>query len=595
MMTDVYQSNLAFLQQHHPRLYESLQPYLNTPPAAVETGYDLLRLAQWPNPGVVDGAFLDSLKQDFSHLDYSATAQSSPYHLLVLGLGTQLGSVVEEFHPRHLILYEFQAERLTASLHQDDWSVWKDNLTVLFDPERKATAHDLLQAMVSRNLLTTDGAMVASLHDSIRAQSLAQDLSITSVSLVNHWMTSDYHLRNMRNSLLNSHSPKVRLWRPHKPRPDAPPVMVVGSGPSAEKLMDEIRRLAPSCLVVAAGTAAHVLLSGGVVPDLAVILGSNHGYYNEYRVCVERWPIMRRVPLLASGAADPRCQDFAETLILFNQDSGVLPLDCPSPGMTAPTVTNAAFAVMVEMGFTDFLFFGIDMGARDVRHRYASTHPRIDPQALPDPDGYSPDMPMRARGNFGGQVWTNSTFTVGRQSFESYLPLHPQLQVRNCADGALIRGAQPAMAKKIILPPLSDKDAFVRALITEFPLNTPQPMPLLWPKEQLQEQLSTLRRTLQTILAEPPSHIYDLADALWLNVRHRHMVPLRLMQGSLLSMIYGTVARLNRLSDDDQARLLPEITKRLEQAIMAFCDRIETALDDMAAGQDGDWLIWDEA
>lgn len=338
-----------------------------------------------------------------------------------------------------------------------------------------------------------------------------------------------------------------------------------------------------------------MLLQGGVVPDIGVIAGENHGYYNEHRLCVDRWPIMRTVPLFLNQAADPRFAHLGNPLALFGYPDNPLPCGgVQTPAMTAPTVTNAAVALLAEAGFGDLLFFGIDMGARRLEHRYAATHPRVDPTAIPYADGYNPDMPLRVRGNFGGQVFTSPLFDQARLTFEGFLATHPQVNVRNCGDGALIRGAQPCIAKKLTLDgPLADKAALVAALWQEFPPHAPAACAAVWDEARFQAELETLRTAvLQALDGNSP---YDIADALWPLVHHHHpLLALRLMADSLLGMLSLTLTRLNRLPPTACATVLPPVRQHLITAVDDLCAQTATALHDLSTGQDGPWLIWDE-
>ncbi len=555
-------------------------------------GYTVARLRQAHTPAAPEQALSTALDRLIP--EETENANPSTYHLLVLGFGPLLPDLVAQAQPRHLLVYEPQVWRLLWSLDHLDWEAVFAPVPAIHFVLNTVPALTLLDVLRFHNNLMCEDVILA--HSGGDTAIMAEQITALRPHLFHGWSAMAKRLRCLHNSRQLMQNAQARLWQPHPPRQQAPPVMIVGSGPSAELLMDEIRRLAPSCLVVAAGTAAHVLLQGGVVPDISVIAGENRGYYNEHHLCVERWPIMRTVPLLLNQAADPRFAEFRTPLALFGYPDNPLPCGgVQTPAMTAPTVTNAAMALLAEAGFCDLLFFGIDMGARRLEHRYATTHPRVDVNAIPYADGYNPDMPLRVRGNFGGQVFTSPLFDQARLAFEGFLATHPQVNVRNCGDGALIRGAQPCIAKKLTLgEPLPDKAARVAALWQEFPPHDPAACAAVWDEVRFQAELETLRTALlQALECDSP---YDIADALWpLLHHHRPLLALRLMADSLLGMISLTLTRLNRLSPSDRAAVLPQARQRLITAVDDLCAQTATTLHDLSSGQDGPWLIWDEA
>ena len=624
-IVELYDRNLAFFARRYPAVHAllctlsagetQLVQTADGRPEVIRHGVvygveasEVRRLASLPIPSRQGEMLRQALCQ---HLSIAALPMPHPiydgraYTVLVIGigLGLFLKNVLQQAQCHHLLLFEPTPERLYHSLHVLDWedtlSVLPPSheLTLLLGNDPSIGPNTLLQYVRDANPLATDGVVVLSPPGSALAAEIAQK----QIFLVENWMYVDEKVRSLRNSFLNGQASGmsfVSLWRGTGQLRNCP-VMIVGSGPSADTLMPEIRRLAPHCLVVAAGTAAHVLLNGGVMPDLWVIVGNNHGYYNEFRLCLERWPQARHIPLLLNEAADPRFLSMAERVALFGYSSNPLRplLPTTAPSMAAPTVTNASLGLLADMGYDSFIFFGVDMGARDLDHRYSTAHPRLN-----HGDDCRPEMNIPVRGNLGGKVVTSGVFDSARRAFESYLqwchaedrPLH----IRNCGDGALIRGTHPTLAHKLSLPALPHSKADeVARLWQDFPPLDPQVWHQNWNLPLMLDDLAELRRQFTAALNPAPDNVFDLADRLWAIVRTdtpSHVV-IPLTQGLVVELTSYFLHALNRQTAAVRAAALPALSAALLQSLEQHCAALEALLTDLDQGRtDGSWLVWDE-
>lgn len=613
----LYDRNMAFFARRHPDVYAKLQTLSagDTQRVQREDGsFDVLRygvsygveattlhrLYPLPAQSRQGREFVKRLREILPFETFPLSEPISDgrgYHLAVIGigLGQFLKNVLEQAQCHHLLLLEQTPERLYHSLHILDW---EDTLGVL-PPDYVLTLlfggdsvgpNTILQTLRDANPLATDGVIILSPSEDSLIQRMGQNISL----LVDGWMYVDERIRSLRNSFINAHQAGVRLWQPSEIRRDTP-VMIVGSGPSADSLLEDMRRLAPSCLVVAAGTGAHSLLKAGITPDIIVVIGNDRGYFSDYHTCVTTWPQVRSIPLLLSEAADLRFFDVAEQIALFGHANNPLQplLSSHLPDMVAPTVTNAALSLMAEVGYENFLFFGLDMGAKDLSHRYSSAYPR-----LGRGDDRAP-MPIEVRGNLGGKVFSSSLLDGARRAFENYLAWRDHdkkpLWIRNCGDGARIAGTHPTLARKLELPELPfPKQNEIAELWQSFPPLDPEDLQRTWVLSSLLAEISTLRDNLRAVLTEPPHDCFVLADRLRDVVAGTvgTSVILLIMQGVVVELVSTLLHVLGRQTASTRAAVLPQASVLLLQVFDDCCDRIVMALTDLDQGKtEGSWLV----
>jgi len=130
---------------------------------------------------------------------------------------------------------------------------------------------------------------------------------------------------------------------------------------------------------------------------------------------------------------------------------------------TSPYSANAALMLVAIMGFREVYLFGCDCGAKDAAHHHSGETAYYTLDNYADRDI---EFPLRAPGNFGGEVLSNSYFSWSRWTYEQVIAA-AGLTVRNCSDGVMIAGAQPLPPGDLALTnaPL-DKTAVVETVKT---------------------------------------------------------------------------------------------------------------------------------
>ncbi len=237
-----------------------------------------------------------------------------------------------------------------------------------------------------------------------------------------------------------------------QPRPPhRTPAVIVGSGPSLDGCLDFVAAQRESSVVFSSGTALGPLLKRGIKPDFQVATENTPGTGASIALCAEDHDLSS-ITLLASNTVHPQASRYFDSRVYFFRDtvcsSALFGADFGEMSYTAPTVSNAAAALAIALGFKDLLLVGVDLGARQGKPHHASSsvyYERLD--VLPQADEISAiyNFPYETPGNFGGAVWSNDSFRSAIQNFAFLFERHPSVRVRNLSDGALIPGADPCM------------------------------------------------------------------------------------------------------------------------------------------------------
>ena len=519
------------------------------------------------------------------------------FHLisLGLGLGLHLPLMAHATAARSLIIVEPNLEFLHHSLHVLDWETLAQQVKLhIITAAKPEQILDQLQRRLDQfGAGLTDGSFILCHYpDPLFRTVTGQFRHDPNSTLLCHGDIYD-EIRMVRNSYLNLRRDDAVVWQ-GSAKPRNWPVMIVGSGPSLDGMLEDVRRLAPSCLVIAAGTALPVLLRNGIVPDFCTILENVSAQYDELVLYAQQAPQhIRQVVLLGSSTMDPRIIGlFDRTVLAIRSHVASAPLFGYEESITAfnlaPTVTNMALGLFLGRGYRDFILFGTDFGTKDPNSHHAKDAPQMRGEVPPT----NQEMAFTVRGNLGGKVVCYYDLNWARTMIESVLDAHAAhritVRVRNCSDGALIRGATPTLARKLTLPPpATDKAVALADFLNDFAPYGADQFARVWNPHHLLEALSQLDSGFTAALTDSaPFAPMEKISAILKSANV--MAPL--IQGSVnLQMIALNFIR-NRLDDADQAvwNALLQSEQQLLSALIAEAQQFVRDLSNGAVR--GPWL-----
>lgn len=431
---------------------------------------------------ILDFMFAECKRLDFSLDDLEVKPQYEGSYLVVLGigLGYHLERLIAQTRARHIVLIEPYADFLRHSLATIDWAALleqaeqrgcKFTVSLAKQPDDIVGA---IQAMFSaEGVPFIDGTYVF-LHYPAWELFQARDRLAHAVETL--FVSRGYYedeILMLTNTLSNLASADFRLVT-LKLRPErSEPVFLIGSGPSIDQTIEQVKRLRDRAVVFSCGTGLKICLAHGIVPDFHTEIENGDWIYDALALLNERYGLSG-ITLVSTLSVDPRVPGLFDERVMFFRDS-ISGTRILAPSGTeihgaVPTVANTAMRMAMGMGFTTLYLFGVDCGAKSEAKKHSSLAVYNESARFKQFEDMM-DMAYTAQGNFGGTVKADWVFTFSRLMLER-LTVSFGLKVYNCSDGARIAGTIPRLATSITLPgkPLDRAliKARLRAVLPEY-------------------------------------------------------------------------------------------------------------------------------
>ena len=403
---------------------------------------------------------------------------------LGVGLGLHLPLLQGSFRYRDLILVEPYAHFLEASLRVLDWTKVLDGLAeaggalhLFTGDDPAALAAQAFEALRKGAFARLDGSYVFTHYNSPtldRTRDLfAQQVPTLGSSL---GFVEDECVM-IRNAVTNLAGPKGSIAKAEQtPRTDLP-TLVVGTGPSLDDAIEEIRRLRKDAVLISGGTALSALLEQGIAPDLHCEVENDPETYDGLFMVAERHDLSS-IPLLCTATIDPRIPGLFGDVLFYFQDrvtsSVLFEGDFGRWRHAAPTVTNLALRAGAWLGSGRIYFFGLDLGSKspDKHHSDASYYNWTDDEYLRSGTGMDRfEIPLP--GNFGGTAYTNLALLFTTAFFNAFAAAHRDISLINCSDGVRIENTTPTRPGAVKLPaaPISGAEVIAGAVADCTPIN----------------------------------------------------------------------------------------------------------------------------
>lgn len=329
----------------------------------------------------------------------------------------------------------------------------------------------------------------------------------------------------VRNTVTNFHKGSFGILTEYFRARSNIPVFVIGAGPSLDEALPYAVQWRDHAIVVSAGTGLQPCLKAGIIPDFHIELENTYTIYQKLSHILGEFPDLfpngrfDGIRLVGSSTLNPTVAPlFPEVYYFFRDSSSSSHAFGREFGFhvgIAPTVANTALGVLAHMGLGDIYLFGIDCGWRDdsTHHAKDTFYYTSDELRLTHMQG-AYTLP----GNFGGTVQSNMVFEWSRNLLEAAIAAL-RLNVYNCSDGALIKGATPLVAEAMSFdgPPL-DREAVMKTVFDAAPRFQPgeffasRPLTTCW--ERLEWYETRLFEIVDQAIAERWKFL-KFYDAFW--------------------------------------------------------------------------------
>ena len=251
------------------------------------------------------------------------------------------------------------------------------------------------------------------------------------------------------------------------------PVFIIGNGPSLDDTIDFVKNNADNAIIFSCGTALKPILDAGIMPDFHIEMERTAALY-DWVDSVGHKDKLKEINIIALNTVYTKILKlFKKAYILAKPKDGGMDflyayIDAdkyPAVQACNPTVTNAATAAAVYLGFKTMYLFGVDYGYIDEDHHHSKNSIYYQKGSIGAKGKMQGDM--RVEGNFVDEVFTTQHFDNSRASLEILLEQHPEMTCYNCSNGAKIQLTKPLKYQDI--PPLDKieaKDKTLSMLLT---------------------------------------------------------------------------------------------------------------------------------
>lgn len=389
-----------------------------------------------------------------------------------IGLGYQLAYLYEAKRIDNLFLFEPDLDLFFASLHCFDWVSLLDHLAkenmglhIFLGQDEKSIMSDLLMAIHRRGAFLAINTLPCWHYPSPEIFKLIDTVKREFSLIYRGWgffedniFSLSHCMRNIETQtpFLLANTKVKKQWR------DVP-IFVIGNGPSLDSTIDIIKQHQDAAIIVSCGSTISALHKAGIRPDIHVETERTKSVPDFLRL-LEDDDYLRDILFLSSDVIHPDCMGIfkrAGLCFKYDEPSAMLfALYFPEARRRAhisgvnPLVSNIGLSISCALGFENIYLFGIDNGYRDGKHHHSSFSSYFAGgekavERLTKLVAGGGEYPVA--GNFGDEVLTTGLFDSSRRVLGHTLTYYPDVICYNCSDGAMIEGAKPLPADKIII------------------------------------------------------------------------------------------------------------------------------------------------
>lgn len=535
-----------------------------------------------PDPVQLDSMLSRHMHQDLlnavarhgiDEMPLATDGETGFFFIYGVGLGYHLPILLEKIRAPHVVICEAFEEFLLASMQAVDWGALMEacerhgsTLHLICDRSAEGMARQATDVIEYCGPVLLDGSYVYQ-HYALWAYQEAKRRLINELprQMVARGYFEDER-KMVRNTATNLQKFDVHVLTGAYRRRTHIPVFVIGAGPSLDEAMPYIKEWREHAIVFSAGSGLQPCLRNGIIPDFHVEIENTYSIYVKLKFILDQnadmFPsgMFEGIRFISSVTVNPAVLPMFTDALLFFRDSATSSLSFGREfGVhtgVAPTVANTSIGVIARLGLGNVYLFGVDCGWRD----NSSHHAR-------ETIYYTADIfrehalhgTYTLPGNFGGVVQSDLVFdwcrNVLEESFDAF-----QLDVYNCSDGALLKGATPRLAEALHFDgePL-DRQAVIAEIVAGRPHFRPGEFfatrSIIWYQEQLDIYEAAVTRLVDTAIGEKWT-FRQFHDAFWRELggeaSDRGMGMAAWVQYASIGMLKHSCVFLNRIPDREK-------------------------------------------
>jgi len=403
--------------------------------------------------------------------------------MIGIGLGYQCEELIGRLNIRYFYIWEPDKDVFYCAMHTINFSLIYDHcanlfggLTVKVGGNENQFVNEIDQLLRKRGRFNMARLFMYRHYKSEVNDKGFDNLTALCYRLSSGWGFCEDEIISISHTLtaLNKQLPILKAPRLFVNDIEDTPVFIIGNGPSLDEHLDYIRNNQNNAVILSCGTALKAILDAGIVPDFHIEMERVAATY-EWIDQVGHKEKLKQISIIALNTVYSEIYNlFGSAFIIPKpRDGGMdflyeyLPVE-DYPGVYAcnPTVTNAASAISIRLGFKRLYLYGVDFGYKDeTKH-----HAKGSMYYQKDFHGFTEKMEsaFAVKGNFCEEVFTTQMFDMARGSMEILFQTYPDVVCCNCSDGAYIQLTIPQKIEEIgALAPIASKKTQLERLMSE--------------------------------------------------------------------------------------------------------------------------------
>lgn len=507
----------------------------------------------------------------------ASTVKEESYFLLVFGVGLaqHLDALMERTKCRVLYLIEPNIDLMHQSWHVYDWRPLLERMTerggieIEVGTMVKNIVSNLHLIFRQYNPTGLDGATVFRHYKTSITEEIERTFSDKlATSLMGLGFFQD-EMNMLGQTYKNLETGTTRLVQRRTKSPHIP-CMIVGNGPSLDKLLPTIKENQENAVIFACGSAITILVENDIKPDYWIMTERVKDVLTMVQETAEIFDT-KQVTFIGSSTVFPGVTDYFDDCILFLRP-GLSPMPTFKTredqvlSIPDPLAANSGMSVAIHLGFREFYLMGVDAGSKfkDRGHAkggyYANRDDHLKVLTIPGP------------ANFGGTVYTTSVLQWSRENLEKLMASSRGRTFYNMSDGALIEYAMPMHFKAAkFSSPDRPKAEIVAELTSSCPIYTKEEFEEKWDEAAIIDRLPEFCDELRAIVRED-----DLSDYRYLRDITEKLEPVK-TSSPIAMMLRGTVFGLliaceflnNRFIDHNEYEASKKIFKEEFDTLLA--------------------------
>lgn len=375
--------------------------------------------------------------------------------LLGIGMGYHLEMLNAHYDIRNLLIYEPNPDVFYAAMFLirftpllEHFTTGSNSITVKIDGTPSEFCNQVANLSVTRGTFNVSRIYLYRHYNSSTTDEAFSQLHKIMHRLMQGWGFFEDEIISLNHTLINSTQP-MRFLRNHSLNTGSHPLpaFIVANGPSLDRDIAYIKAHQDGAIIFSAGSTLFTLHKAGITPDFHVDIERTIG---PIEAC-EHLPLSYRekITFLTLNTTHPDMISLFpnHAFCLKANDAGtdIIMEQIPS-GFEAhlthcnPLAGNGALAFALRLGFTDLVFFGLDMGSTDGTQHHAKTSLYYTADHKFYKPGKRSDFKLKRPCNRGGTMLTSELLDFSRYAIEAALSSLPGLNAKNCSVGLEIQG-----------------------------------------------------------------------------------------------------------------------------------------------------------